>query len=44
LKKLLAGVVAGIGTALNFGEQFREFWIESGEAVLIFGKDTARGF
>jgi hypothetical protein len=27
---LLVGVVVGAGTVPNFGEQFRELWIESG--------------
>jgi hypothetical protein len=35
---------AGVGTALNFGEQFRELRIESGETVSGFGKGSTRGF
>jgi hypothetical protein len=30
---ILAGVVAGVGTALNFGEQYRELGIRFGENV-----------
>jgi hypothetical protein len=41
---LLVGVVARVGTTLNFGEQFRELWIESGEMVSRFGKGSTRGF
>jgi hypothetical protein len=31
---LLAGVVGGVKTAPNFGEQFREMGIESGKTIL----------
>jgi hypothetical protein len=41
---LLAGVVAGVETVPNFGEQFREFQIESEDGVLNFEKGSMRGF
>jgi hypothetical protein len=37
-------LLAGVRTASNFGEQFRDLWIESGETVLGFGKGSMRGF
>jgi hypothetical protein len=33
-KLLLAGVVAGVATAPNFGEQFQKMGNESGKTVL----------
>jgi hypothetical protein len=41
LKVIARGSSCWVGTALNFGEQFQELWIESGETVLIFGKGSA---
>jgi hypothetical protein len=41
---LLAGVVAKVGIDKNFGEQFRELWIKSGEMVLRFGKVSTGEF
>jgi hypothetical protein len=37
-------LLAGVRTAPNFGEQFWELWIETGETVLRFEKGSTRGF
>jgi hypothetical protein len=39
---LLVGVVTGVGTALNFGEQFRELGIEFGEIISCSGTGSMR--
>jgi hypothetical protein len=41
---LLVGVVAGVGTVLNFDEQFWEFWIYTRDGVPKFEKGSKRGF
>jgi hypothetical protein len=41
---LLVGVVVVVEIVPNFGEQFRELWIESRETISRFGKGSTRGF